>query len=407
MEVGGFMHKKIIFHIDVNSAFLSWEAVYRLRVLKSDLDLRTLPSAVGGDSSKRHGIILAKSIPAKKYAIQTGEPVHLALKKCPDLLLVSPNHLIYEEYSRDLMHLLYQFTPDIEPFSIDEAFLNMSGSILPNSNPIETAEFIREKIKKDLGFTVNIGISTNKLLAKMASDFQKPDKIHTLFPEEIAQKMWPLPLEELYFVGKSSAKILRGLGLNTIGDIAQLNPKFLKSHLGNKHGELIYQYAHGIDHNIVDSVASPNKGYGNSTTLSKDIDNIEEASFVLLSLSETVSARLRRNNVKAGCITVETTDCDFNRSSHQTTLLSSTNSTNKIHDIVVKLLKEFWKGVPVRLLGIRATKLSSENYTQLNLFDMVNHEKQEKLDQALDNIMCRFGKDSVKRASFLETDVKK
>lgn len=398
------MNKKIIFHIDVNSAFLSWEAEYRIRVLKSTLDLRTLPSAVGGDSTKRHGIILAKSVPAKKYGIQTGEPVHQALKKCPDLLLVSPNHSLYEECSRSLLSLLYQFTPEIEPFSIDEAFLNMTGAILPNSNPIETAEFIREKIKNDLGFTVNIGISSNKLLAKMASDFQKPDKVHTLFPDEIPLKMWPLPLEELYFVGRSSARILRGLGLNTIGDIARLNPKFLKSHLGNKHGELIYQYAHGIDNHTVDSVDTPNKGYGNSTTLSKDIDNLEAANFILLSLSETVAARLRRNDVKSGCITVEITDCDFNRSSHQTTLLSPTNATNKIHEIAVKLLKEFWKGMPIRLLGIRATKLCSEDYTQLNLFEMVNYEKQEKLDQALDAIRNRFGKDSVKRASFLETD---
>lgn len=398
------MNKKIIFHIDVNSAFLSWEAEYRLRVLKSTLDLRTLPSAVGGDSTKRHGIILAKSLPAKKYGIQTGEPVHQSLKKCPDLLLVPPNHSLYEECSRNLLALLYEFTPEIEPFSIDEAFLNMTGAILPNSSPVETAEFIREKIKNDLGFTVNIGISNNKLLAKMASDFQKPDKVHTLFPEEVPLKMWPLPLEELYFVGRSSAKILRGLGLSTIGDIAKLNPKFLKSHLGNKHGELIYQFAHGIDNNTVEVKDTPNKGYGNSTTLSKDIDNLEDANFILLSLSESVAARLRRNDVKAGCITVEITDWDFNKSSHQTTLLSSTNATNKIHEIAVTLLKEFWKGIPIRLLGIRATKLSSENYTQLNLFDMVNYEKQEKLDQALDVIRNRFGKDSVKRASFLETD---
>lgn len=398
------MNKKIIFHIDVNSAFLSWEAEYRLRVLKTTLDLRTLPSAVGGDSTKRHGIILAKSIPAKKYGIQTGEPIHQSLKKCPELLLVPPNHSLYEECSRNLLALLYEFTPEIEPFSIDEAFLNMTGSILPNSSPVETAEFIREKVKNDLGFTVNIGISSNKLLAKMASDFQKPDKVHTLFPEEVPIKMWPLPLEELYFVGRSSAKILRGLGLNTIGDIAKLNPKFLKSHLGNKHGELIYQYAHGVDNNTVEVTDTPNKGYGNSTTLSKDIDNLEAANFILLSLSETVAARLRRNDVKAGCITVEITDCDFNKSSHQTTLLSSTNATNKIYEIAVTLLKEFWKGIPIRLLGIRATKLSSEDYTQLNLFDMVHNEKQEKLDQALDTIRNRFGKDSVKRASFLETD---
>lgn len=400
------MHHKIIFHVDVNSAFLSWEAVYRITILGEKLDLRTIPSAVGGDVSKRHGIILAKSTPAKKYHIQTGEPIHQALQKCPNLVLVPPNHDLYVQCSRSLLNILYQYTPDIEPFSIDEAFLDMTGACIGYDSPKDIANIIKNRIKNELGFTVNIGISTNKLLAKMASDFLKPDLVHTLFMEEIPQKMWPLPLEELFLVGKSSSKILHGLGLKTIGDIANTDINILKAHLGNKHGQIIYDHANGISEDTVESIITPNKGYGNSTTLSQDVTDYETANLVLLSLSETVAARLRADDVKCNCITVELTDCDFNHQSHQTTLLSSTNTTNIIYQTSCKLLKEFWDGRPLRLLGIRSTRLSTEDYTQLNLFDMVNNDKFEKLDKALDNIRGRFGNDAIKRASFIDTSSK-
>lgn len=400
------MHQKIIFHVDVNSAFLSWEAVYRIRILGEKLDLRTIPSAVGGDVSKRHGIILAKSTPAKKYHIQTGEPIHQALQKCPNLVLVPPNHDLYVQCSRSLLNILYQYTPDIEPFSIDEAFLDMTGACFGYDSPKDVANVIRNRIKNELGFTVNIGISTNKLLAKMASDFQKPDLVHTLFMEEIPQKMWPLPLEELFLVGKSSSKILHGLGLKTIGDIANMDINILKAHLGNKHGQIIYDHANGISEDTVESIITPNKGYGNSTTLSQDVTDYETANLVLLSLSETVAARLRADDVKCNCITVELTDCDFNHQSHQTTLLSSTNTTNIIYQTSCKLLKEFWDGRPLRLLGIRSTKLNTEDYTQINLFDMASNDKLEKLDKALDNIRGRFGNDAIKRASFIDPDSK-
>ncbi len=396
------MYPRIIFHVDVNSAFLSWEAVYRKEILGEILDLRTIPSAVGGDISKRHGIILAKSTPAKQYNIQTGEPIHHALQKCPGLVLVPPNHTLYEQSSRSLLDLLYQYTPDIEPFSIDEAFLNMTGACIGYDSPEDVAHIIKDTIKNKLGFTVNIGISTNKLLAKMASDFEKPDLVHTLFLEEIPLKMWPLPLEELFFVGRATSKTLHGLGLKTIGDIANTDVNILKAHIGNKHGQVIHNFAHGIDEDSVDSVASPNKGYGNSTTLSQDVTDYKTANLILLSLSETVAARLRADDVKCNCITVEVTDCDFNHQSHQTTILSATNTTNVIYETACKLLEEFWNGSPLRLLGVRTTKLSTEDYTQMNLFDMVKNEKLEKLDKALDSIRDRFGNDSVKRASFMD-----
>lgn len=398
------MPERIIFHVDVNSAFLSWEAVYRKEILGESLDLRTIPSAVGGDTSKRHGIILAKSTPAKKYKIQTGEPIIQALQKCPDLVLVPPNHALYEQCSQSLQNLLYQYTPEIEPFSIDEAFLDMTGACSRFDSPVQAAHMLKDRIKNELGFTVNIGISSNKLLAKMASDFLKPDMVHTLFTHEVPIKMWPLPLEELYFVGRSTGRILHGLGLRTIGDIAGTDIGILKAHLGNKHGELIHQYAHGIDNDSVESSESPNKGYGNSTTLSRDVTDFETARLVLLSLSETVAARLRAGEVKCNCITVELTDCDFNHQTHQTTLLSPTNTANTIHETACRLLKECWRGTPLRLLGIRTTKLSKDGFTQLNLFDMGKNDKLEKLDKALDSIRSRFGSDAVKRARFMETD---
>lgn len=397
------MSGKIIFHIDVNSAFLSWEAVHRLELSPDSIDLRTIPSAVGGDLKTRHGVILAKSHPAKAFGINTGEPVVHALKKCPDLYLVPPNHGLYERYSRSLQDLLYCYTPAIEPFSIDEASLDMTGAIPAHSSPLETAKAIAARVREELNFTVNIGISSNKLLAKMASDFEKPDKIHTLFPDEIQKKMWPLPLNELFFVGRSSARTLRGLGLRTIGDIAATDPALLKAHLGKKHGELIYAYAHGIDNRPVEVLQAANKCYGNSITLSQDITELDSAREVLLSLSETVGTRLRKDNIRAGCITVEMRDWDFNNSSHQRTLVTPTNTTDVIYRTACELLRESWKGAPLRLLGVRAGKLEEKgSYTQLSLFSLKEDEKKEKLDKALDSIREKFGTNAVKRASLLE-----
>ncbi|SHO48467.1 DNA polymerase Y family protein [Anaerocolumna xylanovorans] len=397
------MKDRLIFHIDVNSAFLSWEAVHRLSRDKNAADLRAIPSAVGGELKTRHGVILAKSHPAKAYGINTGEPVVNALKKCPSLYLVPPNHGLYEEYSKSLQELLYQYTPAIEPFSIDEAFLDMTSALPYGLTPLETAMTIAARVRNELNFTVNIGISSNKLLAKMASDFEKPDKIHTLFPSEISKKMWPLPLEELFFVGRSSARILKNLGLRTIGDIAATAPDLLKAHLGKKHGELIYAYSRGIDTSPVEVCPAAAKCIGNSLTLSQDITDFNNARQILLLLSESVGARLRKENVKAACITVEMRDCDFNNQTHQETLFLPTNTTDAIFQTACKLLKESWKGAPLRLLGVRAGKLEEKKeYTQLSLFSMKEDEKKEKLDQALDSIREKYGTDSIKRAALLK-----
>lgn len=267
---------KVIFHIDVNSAFLSWEAVYRLYHLGGKVDLRDEVAAVGGDMAMRHGIILAKSIPAKKYNIKTGESIVEALQKCPQLKLVPPNYSLYERCSAAFMEILRQYSPDVEQYSVDEAFVDMTGTESLWGEPVTAANRIRNQIREELGFTVNVGVSENKLLAKMASDFQKPDRIHTLWKHEIEMKMWPLPVTDLFFVGRATAKKLFHMGIHTIGELAQSDPIMLKSHL-KKHGEVIWAFANGMDVSVVQSEAPANKGYGNSTTIAFDVTDASTA----------------------------------------------------------------------------------------------------------------------------------
>ncbi|WP_349948808.1 DNA polymerase IV [Lacrimispora sp. BS-2] len=394
----------LVFHIDVNSAYLSWESVSRLEADPEALDLRTIPSAVGGDASLRHGIVLAKSTPAKAFGITTGEPISQALRKCPALTVVPARFDVYLEKSRELMELLSDYTPDIEKFSIDEAFLDMTSTIHLFGSPIEVANQIRERIRQNLGFTVNIGIAPNKLLAKMASDFKKPDLCHTLFSHEIPSKMWPLPIRELFFVGHSAQKKLEGIGIHTIGELAACNVNHLKPLLGGKYALLIHDYALGIDTSPVAEREPLNKGYGNSTTLSHDIDDFDMACQVLLSLSETVGARLRADHVMSDCVCVETKDWNFQTKSHQMTLNNPTDSTTVIYENACKLLKELWDRTPLRLIGVRTTKISEEGFCQLNLFESEQSRKMKEMEKAVDHIRSKFGTDSVKRASFLKKD---
>lgn len=401
-----FLYDKLIFHVDVNSAFLSWEAAYRINILGEIDDLRDIPSAVGGDISKRHGIILAKSGPAKKYGIQTGSTITESLTKCPHLVLVPPHYELYERCSIKLLAILNQYSPKVEQYSIDEAFMDMTGvSNLYNCCPVQLANRIRIQIKTELGFTVNIGVSTNKLLAKMASDFKKPDHVHTLFPKELPKKMWPLPIRDLFFVGRATEKKLISLGILTIGDLAKSDPTILKAHL-KKHGEIIYQYANGIDEAPVDYNPPINKGYGNSITIPYDITTYESANLVILSLCETVSARLRAHDVLIQLVSIEVKDCNFNHSSHQRKLLSSTNVTNEIYKTACELFRELWDGVtPIRQLGVRTSLVTDDEIRQFNLFDMTNYEKLSKLDNAIDLIRQKYGDNSIMRASFLDGKV--
>lgn len=389
--------ERIIFHIDVNSAFLSWEAVYRIYHLGGKLDLRTVPSAVGGDQEKRHGIILAKSIPAKKYHIQTGEPVIDAKRKCPGLILVPPNYDLYNRSSRAFIRILERYTDQIEQYSIDEAFLDMTGC---TDHPVVTAEEIKNKIWGELGFTVNIGVSSNKLLAKMASDFKKPNLVHTLWPEEISSKMWPLPVEDLFFVGHASKKKLQNLGIHTIGELAGTDKKILRS-IMKSHGLLLHQYANGIDGSEVITTPPPNKGYGNSLTTPKDVCEPELAKLFLLSLAETISARLRADGAKIRVVSISIRDFTLAFSSHQMQLLTPTDLTVEIHAAACRLFDGLWNGTPIRHLGIHTSGVTTEAGRQLNLFDTVDYEKQKMMESAVDQLRRRYGQDVIKRACFL------
>lgn len=401
---------RIIFHIDVNSAFLSWEAVYRLKHKGGKLDLREIPSAVGGDMELRHGIILAKSLPAKKYRIQTGESIPEAKRKCPKLLLVPPNYGLYEQCSHAMLQIMREYSDVVEQYSIDEAFIDMTDSDKLFGTPQEAALQIKNRIREELGFTVNVGISNNKLLAKMASDFFKPDRVHTLYPEEIERKMWPLPVSDLFFVGRATTRKLLAMGIHTIGDLAGTDPGILKSCL-KKHGEIIWEFANGTDQSPVLQTAPANKGYGNSTTISFDVSDAENAKKVLLALSETVANRLRADRVKAGVVSVGIKGSvmlgeRFPYVSHQKVLLSATNITEEIYKTACQLFEEAWDGSSIRHLGVHTSRVvPSESSRQISLFDTVDYEKLEALDRAVDTIRGRFGIDAVMRAVFVKQPI--
>ena len=389
--------KRVIFHVDVNSAFLSWEACYRIHHLGGKQDLRKMVSAVGGDQEKRHGIILAKSIPAKKFHIQTGETVVSAKEKCPDLTLVPPNYDLYNKSSKALIKLLSEYTDKIEQYSIDEAFLDMTGCC---DDSERTAHEIKDRVHAQLGFTVNIGVSENKLLAKMASDFMKPDRVHTLWKSEIQTKMWPLPVSELFYVGHASLNKLRKLGIHTIGELAATDPGILQAHMKSQ-GLLIWQYANGIDETAVIATPPPAKGYGNSLTTPQDITEPGIAKQYLLSLSETIAARLRADSVKICVVSISLRDWDLRFYGHQITLSVPTDLTMEIYHAACQCLSELWDGIPLRHLGIHTSRVTTDQFRQMQLFDTVDYEKAKRMEKTVDRIRKKYGMDSIKRACFL------
>lgn len=394
------MANPVIFHIDVNSAFLSWESVRRLE--NGESDLREIASVIGGNEENRHGIVLAKSTLAKSFGVVTGEPLARARQKCPNLVVAAPTYSYFVKCSHAFMELLRKYAPVVEQYSIDEAFCDMTGTEHLYGDLKEFAHKIKDEIYSELGFTVNIGISTNKLLAKMASDFKKPNLVHTLFPEEIPDKLWPLPVDDLFFVGHSTAGKLHKFGIHTIGDLAGTDINIIRYHF-KKHGEIIHGYANGrdsgmsMDHNV------DNKSYGNSITLKYDVTDINSANRILLSLCETVGARIRADKAYIGVVSVNLTDAEFNRYSRQTTLTTATNVTEKIYETAVQLFKECWKGEPIRLLGVSTGKATNEHFEQYDLFDQAKNERLSKLNSAIDKIRGRYGEDSVKRACFVES----
>lgn len=395
----------IIFHIDVNSAYLSWSALKKLEE-GADCDLRTIPSIIGGDTAKRHGVVLAKSIPAKKFQIRTGEPVISALRKCPTLVMEPPDAQLYAKRSRQLINFLTEICPDVEQVSIDECYMDFTAisGLYPSAS--FAAAFIKDEIRKRFGYTVNIGISDRKVLAKMASDFKKPDLVHTLFHNQIQDKMWPLPVSSLYMCGHSSVETLKKLEILTIGDLAQADPAILYAHM-KSHGTQLWEYANGIDDSRVITEPEQQKGVGNSTTLSKDATTRAEALHPLLQLADSVSGRLRSSGQMAGMVNVEIKYSDFSTVSHQTTLSVPTDSSDTLYHTACGLFDQIWNGKPIRLLGIRTAKLQDcGEPRQLNLFEITADkpvsQKLQKLDAALDSIRSRYGNSAVVRGSFLE-----
>ena len=399
----------IIFHIDVNSAYLSWTAVEQLKN-GARTDIRTIPAIIGGDQKSRHGIVLAKSVPAKKYGIRTGEPVANAFRKCPNLHMEAPDHEMYHKHSRELMAFLRSYTPDIEQVSVDECYMDFTGISGRFASPVEAAFEIKDAVYEKFGFTVNIGISVNHLLAKMASDFEKPNKVHTLFPKEIPVKMWPLPISELYMAGRSSVEVLNKLEIRTIGELAKADPNLLELHL-KSHGRTLWEFANGIDHEKVRRGHVENKGIGNSTTLAKDAVTEEEAKKVLLWLAESVGGRLRKEKQRAGMVSVEIKYHTFQTVSHQKQLETASNADQVIYKAACELFRELWNQEPIRLLGIRTSKLQDESApVQMSIFDFqtkqeeqsVKNKKHQKLDKALDVIRKKYGEDAVKKGTLLK-----
>lgn len=368
-------------------------------------DLREIPSVVGGDPKQRTGIVVAKSIPAKKYGIQTGEPMAMALRKCPNLVVVPSDFRLYTENSLAFKAICRDYAPVVESFSIDEVFLDMTGTSLIYPDPIATAHEIKDKIHAELGFTVNVGISTNKLLAKMASDFEKPDKVHTLFPEEIPVKMWPLPIRDLLFLGKASEKRLQDFGIHTIGELAREKESAIQSLLGEKTGHQLYQYARGIDNSPVLAQAEESKGFSVEKTFNDDIVSVEQVLPILLEQCDIVATRMRRKGKKCICISVTFRTLDFKNRSHQTSLSSATDVTDEIYENARRLFLEFWKGQPLRLIGVALTGLTDESFEQMSLFeDTKKKEQRQKLDAALDAIRMKFGNDKITRASIMNSN---
>ena len=393
----GDIMEHLIFHIDVNNAFLSWTAVDMLKK-GAKIDIRTIPAIIGGDETKRHGVVLAKSNIAKQFGIKTGEPIYFARQKCPNLKVYESNHQMYRRYSDELYKIFREYSDKVERFSIDECFLDMRDFIGKNENPIQIAQEISTRIKKEKGYTVNIGIAQNKLLAKMASDFEKPDKIHTLWKEEIPTKMWPLKVSELLMVGKKSLPKLERMGIRTIGDLAKSDKEVIYKTFG-KFGKVIWEYANGIDTSEVNYLQKKPKGIGNSVTLPQDCNNREELDKVLLQLTEQVTYRLRKEKMIANVVNIQIKDKFFRVFSHQKKMEDASSSTRIIYSEVKKLMDELYvEGTKIRLVGVRVDNLIEEKDRQISLFDNKQNEKQEKIDTALDKLKDKFGYNSIKRA---------
>ena len=390
---------RVIFHVDVNNAYLSWTAVYLLKNGYKK-DIRLIPSVIGGDEDSRHGIVLAKSPVAKKLGVKSAETIYMARKKCKNLEVYPPDFSIYEEYSNKFYNYLKQYSPLIERASVDECFLDMSNTKYLYDDLEKLAYKIKDDIKNMFGFTVNVGIGNNKLLAKMASDFEKPDKVHTLYTSEIETKMWPLDVSDLLFVGKSSSKLLHSIGIDTIGDLANCDPTLLSKYYKSRVDDLINS-AKGIDDSPVVNDYGDNKSISISRTLMKDTDNLNEIKKILLKLSQEIGLRARNSHLYANTIAITVRTSSFKNISHQLTLNSSTNNTMEIYEKVCELLRDIDKSESFRLLGIRLDNLTKNKTSKVSFFE---EEDNDDIQKIMDNLNTKYKNSIIMPAIFYKGD---
>ena len=395
--------ERIIFHIDVNNAFLSWTALDLLNQ-GYKYDIRDSYAVIGGDPKARKGIVLAKSNACKKLGIYTSMTLYEAKKKCSVLKIYPPNYKFYSEMSNKLFDLLSKYTPDIEIASIDECYLDYGKVKSLYGDEYEFATKLQKEIYETLKFTVNIGIANNKLCAKMASDFSKPNKIHTLYTNEVESKMYPLPINDLFMIGKKTSEKLMNLGIKTIGDLANFPYDKLYPYFKNQAKFLINQ-ARGIDDSIVDSETFIPKGISNEITLEKDITTKEELYPYLMSICEAISVRLRRQKKYATVICVILKDNYFKRKSHQKKLVNATNVTSDIYKFAKEILDEMWNDERIRLIGVRLDKLVDNVMYQASLFDSDNNIEESKVDNVIDILKQKYGNKIITKAS-LKNDKK-
>jgi len=398
------MSKRIIFHVDVNNAFLSWTAVDKLKSGEK-LDIRKIPAVIGGLKEERKGIVLAKSMPAKIKGVVTAETLLSARKKCPDLKIYPPTFSVYKEYSDAMHKILCEYSPLVERYSIDECFLDMTGTERLHGDLENLAYTIKDRIYNELGFTVNVGIGNSKLCAKMASDFSKPNKVHTLYDNEIKEKMWPLPISELFMSGKKTTEKLKQIDINTIGNLANADLNMITRKF-KKLGYMLYEYANGIDDSPVISEREAYKGIGNSVTLPIDLTEETQILDVLQDLAVQVSERLRKENVLASVIVVQLKNSNFKSYSHQKKLEYGINSVNDIYFVAKNLFYKMWKEDPIRLVGLRTTDFVENKFEQMSIFNPPSIKENNKVQKLIDEINSKYNSKVIDKASLLNRNKK-
>lgn len=387
---------RIILHCDLNCFYASVE-------LLSHPDLRNVPMAVCGDPTARHGIILAKNEPAKQLGVKTAETIWQARKKCPGLVLLPPHHDLYRVYSHKVNEIYEEYTDLVEPFGIDESWLDITGTVhLFGGDPKAVADDLRRRMKEELGLTLSVGVSFNKIFAKLGSDYRKPDATTVISRENWQHIVWPLPVGDLLFVGSAARKLLHQYGVDTIGALAACQPDMLESLMG-KLGLQLHQYANGLDQEPVRSKEQrePVKSVGNGTTFSKNLTTVEQVHGGIAMLADSVAMRLRHAGLYACGVQLTVRDPEFHDHSRQMQLATPTRLIRDLTEAAVSLLPGLWKPpAPVRMLTVTAIHLipAEDAYEQVDLFtagSIPRKERQEKLESAMDRIREKYGTDAI------------